>query len=69
MTSTWLPIAGFPHLFLDAQDDGPLQARTLAHLRKAGFRIESTKLIPPDVSDGPAVIRAITVAFEHAKSG
>lgn len=68
MTSKRLPIAGFPHLFLAAHDDSQLQARTIAQLRKNGFGIEPTRIIPPDGADGRAVIRAITAAFQFAKS-
>lgn len=64
-----LPITGFPHLFLAAQGDGPLQDRLLAQLRAEGFGVEAARLVPPDGADGRAVIRAITAAFQRAKAG
>ena len=67
MTSKRLPIAGFPHLALTAQNDHRLFARTLAALRKAGFTIETDKAVAPEGSTGTSIIMALTYAFQEAK--
>lgn len=67
MTSKRLPIAGFPHLALAAQDDQRLFARTLAALQKAGFTIETDKAVPPEGSTGTSIIMALAHAFQEAK--
>ena len=67
MAAERLPISGFPHLALSAQDNDGIRQRTLAHLTKAGFTVNRGHLIPPDVSTGPQVIAAVTAAYHSAK--
>lgn len=69
MASQRIPIAGYPHLALAAQDDDTLQARIVAALRKAGFKIEAQRIVPPEGADGRQIIAAISAAFQHAKAG
>lgn len=68
MSTPRLPITGFPHLFLAAQDNDVLHTRTVAALKKGGFRIEAGRLVPPEGVDGRFVIRAIADAFHMAKA-
>lgn len=69
MLSKRLPITGYPHLALAAQDNHAISARTLAGLRKAGFLIEADRIVPPAGTSSQAVIAAITGAFQAAKHG
>ncbi|MBN8913814.1 MAG: hypothetical protein J0H65_17500 [Rhizobiales bacterium] len=66
MTSR-LPIAGYPHFALAAQDDKALSTRTLTGLSKAGFVIESDRIVPPQGISAQGIIAAITDAFQAAK--
>lgn len=68
MATKPLPIAGYPHLALAAQDDEALHARTVAALKNAGFTVEHGTLVPPAGADSRAMILAITAAFQAAKS-
>jgi hypothetical protein len=69
MATPRLPIAGFTHIALSAQDDEGLHAKTIANLRKAGFKIDGDLLVPPEGADSRAIIRSITEAFLEAKAG
>lgn len=66
MTTKRLPIVGFPHLSL-AADDGVLH-RMLAELQKMGFTIEASAVTPPEGATGPQVIADITTSFHIAKA-
>lgn len=67
MTTDRLPIAGFPHLFLAAQNDTRLRQRILHTLKAAGFSIEANRIVPPNGATGRDVIAAITAASQAAK--
>lgn len=68
MNTKRLPIAGYSHLALAAQDDHILHAQIIAALRKAGFTTTPEAIIPPQGADGRSIIRAITSAFQAAKA-
>jgi len=68
MATPRLPIAGHPHLFLAKQDDNTLHARIISALRKAGFKVEAQRIVPPEGADGRQIISAITAAFQTAKA-
>lgn len=67
MASERLPIAGYTHLALAAQDDDALHQKTLAGLRAQGFKVEQRFLVPPEGSSSHAIIMAVTGAFTDAK--
>lgn len=67
MSSERLPIAGYPHLALAAQDDDTLRQNTLAGLRAEGFKVERGLLVPPEGASSQAIIMAVTGAFTSAK--
>ncbi|HEX2842108.1 hypothetical protein [Hyphomicrobium sp.] len=66
MASSRLPVAGFPHLALSAQDDD-FRQKTLTRLRAEGFKVDHGLLVPPEGATSPAVIMAITHAFHEAQ--
>lgn len=68
MTSKRLPIVGFPHLGLAAQENNALFDKTVAALRKQGFTVQADQIVPPEGSTGPQVIAAVTAAFQAARS-
>ncbi len=68
MPSQRIPVAGYPHLSIAAQNDDAMATRLLGHLRKAGFVVEPSLATPPDGMTSKAVIRAITEAFYFANS-
>lgn len=62
-----LPIVGFPHLFLAAQEDARFRQRILTGLKDAGFTVEAERIIPPQNANSRHVIAAMTAAFQEAK--
>lgn len=68
MSTNRLPIAGFPHLSLAAQDDARLRQRILASLKAAGFTVEANRIVPPKDASGRSVIAAVTAAFQAARA-
>lgn len=67
MPSPKLPIAGFAHLALAAQEDEGLHRRIITALRKEGLTQRGAELVPPAGATGHQVIAAITAAFQSAK--
>ncbi|MFA5957820.1 hypothetical protein [Hyphomicrobium sp.] len=68
MSTKPLPIIGYPHLALAAQEDGALFARTTEGLRMTGFKIHPDHVVPPESFDGRQIITAITAAFQKARN-
>ena len=62
-----LPVEGFPHMSLTACGDAALLEGTITGLRRAGFKVEADRIIPPAGATGPQVIAAISEAFRSAK--
>lgn len=67
MPSKPLPIEGFPHMSLAAQDNDILYRKLLDGLKAAGYRIEPDRIVPPAGAQTADIKAAIGGALQAAK--